>query len=145
MTQTTNENNQHTKPFTPSQTPFTIGWIIRITILLAVLIAGVMFFGAKEPYPMIMGLAFGTIFSILNFRLLHLTIAKSMDMTPNQAKSYVTSRYIIRYVLAAAVLYVAITNESINVLGAVIGLLVIKGVIFGINFYDAMKKGLNKG
>lgn len=128
-----------------SNESFTNGMIIKITIALTLFLAILMFFIATDPKAMITGLAFGTVFSILNFRLLHLTLQKSLAMTPNKARSYVTSRYILRYAIAGTMLYVAITNENIHVLGAILGLLIIKGVIFGLNFRESMQKGKNLG
>lgn len=77
----------------------------------------------------ILGLIFGEVFSILNFRLLHLTIQKSLKMSASKAQSYVTIRYLLRYVLMGIVIYVSINNPSINVLGTITGLLLLKFVI----------------
>lgn len=119
--------------------------IIKITVALTLLMAILMFFIAGNPKPMITGLVYGTVFSLLNFRLLHLTISKSLNMTPNKARSYVASRYILRYVLAGSMLYVAITNENIHVLGAIVGLLLIKAVIYGLNLRESLQKGKKRG
>ncbi|MFZ7119682.1 MAG: ATP synthase subunit I [Eubacteriaceae bacterium] len=77
----------------------------------------------------ILGLIFGEVFSVLNFRLLHLTIQKSLKMSASKAQSYVTIRYLLRYVLMGIVIYVSINNPSINVLGTITGLLLLKFVI----------------
>jgi hypothetical protein len=63
-----------------------------------------------------------------------------MDMQTERAQSYVTRRYFLRYFLAGAVLYVAISNEAMHVLGTIIGLLLIKFVILVSNVILGMKK-----
>jgi hypothetical protein len=140
MIQTTDLSPEHQHQRSRESAPFTIALVIKITVALAVVLAILMFFLSRDPKTMITGLAFGTIFSILNFRLLHLTIERSLNMPPGRAKAYVSSRYMIRYVLTGAVLFTAISNERFNILGAVLGLVIIKGVIFALNARDAVKK-----
>jgi hypothetical protein len=114
--------------------------IVKTTIIVGIILGAGMFFLSEDGSRLLLGLAFGMVFSILNFRLLHLTIKKSMDMHPARAQSYVTSRYFLRYFLAGAVLYVAISNEAMHVLGTIIGLLLIKFVILASNVILGMKK-----
>lgn len=114
--------------------------IVKTTIIVGIILGAGMFFLSEDGSRLLLGLAFGMVFSILNFRLLHLTIKKSMDMHPARAQSYVTSRYFLRYFLAGAVLYVAISNEAMHVLGTIIGLLLIKFVILTSNVILGMKK-----
>jgi hypothetical protein len=114
--------------------------IVKTTIIVGIILGAGMFFLSEDGSRLLLGLAFGMVFSILNFRLLHLTIKKSMDMHPARAQSYVTSRYFLRYFLAGAVLYVAISNEAMHVLGTIIGLLLIKFVILVSNVILGMKK-----
>jgi hypothetical protein len=114
--------------------------IVKTTIIVGIILGAGMFFLSEDGSRLLLGLAFGMVFSILNFRLLHLTIKKSMDMHPARAQSYVTSRYFLRYFLAGAVLYVAISNEAMHVLGTIVGLLLIKFVILVSNVILGMKK-----
>ncbi|MFZ7133024.1 MAG: ATP synthase subunit I [Eubacteriales bacterium] len=87
----------------------------------------------EQPIAFILGLFFGLVFSVLNFRLLELTIQKSMRMHPAKAQSYVSTRYFLRYILTGGIIYVSISNPAIDILGTMIGLLIIKFVIIGSN------------
>jgi len=84
---------------------------------------------ANEPMPIIMGLAFGTIIAILNFRLLYLALNKAVHLPPHKAQAYAISKYFMRYIVTGVVLFVAIRGEHINVLGTIFALLSIKMVI----------------
>ncbi|MBF7096160.1 ATP synthase subunit I [Alkalibacter mobilis] len=119
---------------------FEASTVIKATVIAGAVIGAAMFLLSDDGPSLLMGLVFGMVFSILNFRLLQLTIKKSMSMPASKAQAYVTSRYFVRYLLAGAVLYVSINNETMNVLGTVIGLLLIKFVIFILNIYTGIKK-----
>ena len=84
---------------------------------------------ANEPMPIIMGLAFGTIIAILNFRLLYLALNKAVHLPPHKAQAYAILKYFMRYIITGVVLFVAIRGEHINVLGTIFALLSIKMVI----------------
>jgi len=83
----------------------------------------------QQPFPFILGIVFGLIFSLLSFRLLDLTLKKSVKMPPAKAQRYVVTRYMTRYILTGAVIYVSVSNTSINVIGTIIGLMILKIVI----------------
>jgi len=84
---------------------------------------------ANDPMPIIMGLAFGTIIAILNFRLLYLALNKAVHLPPHKAQAYAILKYFMRYIITGVVLFVAIRGEHINVLGTIFALLSIKMVI----------------
>lgn len=105
----------------------TIGFIIVVCLSLF----------TPEPIPMILGIVFGLTLSLLNFRLLYLTLQKAVQMPPGKAQSYTTIRYFIRYILIGVSVYVSIQSPYINVLGTTIGLLVLKIVIYLSNFFDS--------
>ncbi|MGL6104700.1 ATP synthase subunit I [Romboutsia sp.] len=79
--------------------------------------------------PMILGLIFGTIIAILNFRLLAITIEKVVTMPQNKAQIYSASRYILRMVIVGVVLLVSAKAPHLSVLGVAIGLVSPKFVI----------------
>ena len=94
--------------------------------------AGVALLGLPfiSPYlPFLAGIFFGTAVSLLNFRLLYLTIEKAVKMHPERARKFTVSRYMLRYVLTALVILVSINSPDLNALGTVIGLVMIKLVI----------------
>ena len=58
--------------------------------------------------PMLMGIIFGSIIAVLNFRLLALTLEKAVNLPPGKAQAYTGVRYMIRLTITAAALIVSI-------------------------------------
>ena len=78
---------------------------------------------------MLLGLLFGTIIAVLNFKLLALTIEKSVSMPQSKAQVYTASRYILRMIIVGVVLLVSAKAPHINIIGVAIGLVSPKFVI----------------
>ena len=78
---------------------------------------------------MLLGLLFGTIIAVLNFRLLALTIEKSVSMPQSKAQVYSASRYILRMIIVGVVLLVSAKAPHIDIIGVAIGLVSPKFVI----------------
>ncbi|MDR5659719.1 ATP synthase subunit I [Serpentinicella sp. ANB-PHB4] len=108
--------------------------IVKGVIMLNALIALLTYFLTDLGRPFVVGMLFGTIIAILNFRLLYITLNKALNMSDSKAKFYAASRYLIRYALTGIVIYISIIRPHIHVLGTIIGLITIKFVI--------IKKGL---
>lgn len=89
---------------------------------------------------MFTGLTLGVLFSVLSFRLLSLTLERAVRMEPRRAAAYAASRYVLRYVLTAGILYLSIVKDHINIIGTIIGLLLIKLVILVNNILDTKHK-----
>lgn len=79
--------------------------------------------------PMILGLLFGTIIAVLNFRLLAISIEKSVTMPQNKAQVYSSSRYMLRMIIVGVVLLVSAKATHLNIIGVAIGLVSPKFVI----------------
>ncbi|SES83213.1 ATP synthase I chain [Natronincola peptidivorans] len=103
--------------------------IIKGVLLVNSAIGVIGVFIANPPLPFLVGLLFGTIISLLNFRLLSLTLNKAVKMQPHQAQAYTSIRYMIRYLIIGLVLYISIQAEYIHVLGTIFGILSLKFVI----------------
>ena len=78
---------------------------------------------------MLLGLLFGTIIAVLNFKLLALTIEKSVSMPQSKAQVYTASRYILRMTIVGVVLLTSAKAPHINIIGVAIGLVSPKFVI----------------
>lgn len=68
---------------------------------------------------------------MLNFRLLAISLQKSVTYPPTKAQIYSTSRYIIRMTIVGVVLFVSAKSPHISVIGTTIGLLSTKFSILG--------------
>lgn len=78
---------------------------------------------------MILGLIFGTIIAILNFRLLAITVEKVVTMPQNKAQIYSSIRYMLRMTIVGVVLLVSAKAPHLNIIGVAIGLVSPKFVI----------------
>lgn len=96
----------------------------------AIIIGVVSFIISKEPISMLLGVVFGSVIAILNFRLLALTMEKAVEYSPGKAQAYSSMRYMVRMVIVAVVVFVSVKNPNINVIGTVLGLISTQIVIF---------------
>jgi ribose/xylose/arabinose/galactoside ABC-type transport system permease subunit len=110
--------------------------LYKYTLLAALVISVLVFFIIQNPVPMIYGIIFGTLISILSFRILALTLEKAVKMPPARAQIYAMSRYFLRMIIYGVVLYISIRADYINVMGTIIGLLIIKVVILITNLLN---------
>ncbi len=83
-------------------------------------------FLTQNPLTFAVGVFFGGFYSILNFRLMQLTFNKAMKMPSVRAQKYVQTRYFLRYLLTGVVIYVAIINPWVNIVGVLLGLFAVK-------------------
>jgi hypothetical protein len=90
--------------------------------------------------PMLIGLLFGSIFSVLNFRLLAISLHHTVRREPGKAQLYAASRYLVRFILTALVIYVSVKAPYINVIGTTIGLSATVMVILATNLLPVSKK-----
>lgn len=90
----------------------------------------------KAPIPFILGLVFGSAISALNFKELAVTLRKAVTMPPAKAQTFATSRYFFRYIVTAVVIFVSIAAPYINVIGTIIGLIMIKFIILATNLFN---------
>ena len=84
-------------------------------------------FGIKKD--ILLGLMFGCIIAVLNFRLLAITIQKSVDMPPAKAQVYSGLQYSLRMGVMFIVLLVSAKVPHLNIIGVALGLLGPKFII----------------
>lgn len=116
-----------------------ISGIIKKAIALSLIIIGILALFLKEPKSYILGMIFGSSISILNFILLALTTRKAVLKNPSKAYGYSVGNYFIRYIIYFVVLLVAARAEYIDFLTTVLGIFIIKIVIFTNAIYDSIK------
>ena len=110
--------------------------VARRTTIAVLLIIGILAFIFKDPKPIIMGLIFGSLISILNFKLLDNTVSKAVKMPSNKATGYTIFHYFARYIIYFAVLFVAFKADYLNLISTIIGLFTVKMVILGSSIFD---------
>ena len=95
--------------------------VVAIVILLII---------SKFSFPMLIGIIFGSVIAVLNFRLLALALEKAVDLPPGKAQAYTGVRYMIRLTITAAALIVSVKNPNLHIIGTAIGLISTQVVIF---------------
>lgn len=110
--------------------------VARRTTIVVLLIIGILAFIFKDPKPIIMGLIFGSLISILNFKLLDNTVSKAVKMPSNKATGYTIFHYFARYIIYFVVLFVAFKADYLNLISTIIGLFTVKMVILGSSIFD---------
>ncbi len=110
----------------------TVKWVLIIDLVLIALF----FLLSKEPLSWAYGFIFGGLIGLLNFIELGKTLEKAITMNPRRAQAYTASKYFIRYILTAVVLLVSLKADYINVVGTIIGLLLVKFVIIATNLFN---------
>ena len=95
--------------------------VVAIVILLII---------SKFSFPMLIGIIFGSVIAVLNFRLLALALEKAVDLPPGKAQAYTGIRYMVRLTITAAALIVSVKNPNLHIIGTAIGLISTQVVIF---------------
>ena len=85
---------------------------------------------SKFSMPMLVGIIFGSVIAVLNFRLLALTLEKAVNLPPGKSQAYTGVRYMIRLTITAAALIVSVKNPNLHIIGTAIGLISTQVVIF---------------
>jgi len=101
---------------------------IKVMIGAGFISLGLMLFAftTAEPIKYMLGVFFGGLYSILSFRLLKLDIEKAIKMPSAKAQSYFQTRYFLRFLITGVVIYVALINPWLNIIGVLLGLLAVK-------------------
>ncbi len=103
--------------------------ILRYHLGSALLLGAIgLLLGAGTPF--LLGLVFGSTIGLLNFFELAKTLERAITMPPGKAQNYTTRKYFFRFLLTGIVLFVALKAPYLNALGTVLGLLLIKAVIY---------------
>lgn len=85
----------------------------------------------------IVSLGFGSIYAILNLRLLSLALEKALKMAPSRAQIYASSQYFLRMALTAVVILVALKADYLNPIAVIAPMFFPKIVILGKNIIKA--------
>lgn len=118
-----------------------IKYVTKGVVIFNLIIIAILLITSTFSKPMLLGLIFGSLIAILNFRLLALTIVKALDMPVSKAQIYSSSRYILRMTVTGVVLIVSVKAPHLNIIGVALGLLSPKFVILSKNLLiDKLKR-----
>lgn len=116
--------------------------VVKRVIIFTLIVIGILFFTVKNPKPYVLGLIFGSLISILSFRLMELSTKKAVNMAPNKAYNYAIGQYFIRYSIYFVVLVIAALADYLNIFTVLLGLIMVKIVILSDTIYDTIKESI---
>ncbi|MBM7557016.1 ATP synthase subunit I [Halanaerobacter jeridensis] len=112
----------------------TTGFIVKWTLLTVVIISLFVFYfwGSKNA----LGIIAGSTMGVTNLYLLSFSLKKAVNFEPLVARVYMIVQYVLKYGFWFFVFYTLIKNNQINLFPTIIGMLIVKLVIFVINLFD---------
>ena len=111
--------------------------VIAVLGLIALVVG--LFFASNKIY-WIVGIVLGTIASLIKVYMLERTLDKAVDMDPKNANNYTRANYTMRLVVSVVIVVLACLVEQINVVGVLIGLLLVQPAASITNFITANKE-----
>jgi uncharacterized membrane protein len=108
-------------------------WVVGLSVLACILF--IIFFGVNAQ-ALIIGLVFGASIGMLNFIDLSHTLQQAVHKNPAKAQSYTVRKYFMRYIINGVVIFIAVVAPYINVIGTVLGMLLIKISIMITNLFN---------
>jgi len=116
--------------------------LAKWSVVLDVICLGVTWILGYPPKQMALGLLFGTLFLLLNFQLIGISVKRSLgSSSPEIAKRKMTIGALGRYVLSGVVIWVGIRSPMLNVFGVVLPLLYPKLIYYFGAVIDLFRKG----
>ncbi|MDO4299872.1 MAG: ATP synthase subunit I [Clostridia bacterium] len=111
------------------------GLILTTIVLGIVCIAAGMFF-VSSLLPWILGVAIGVLMCVFRVFSMTKSIEKAVDMSPEDAKNYAKSQYMLRYIITFAVAVAACYMGFANPVGVIVGLVLLQPAVYIYNFID---------
>ena len=111
--------------------------VIAVLGLIALVVG--LFFASNKIY-WIVGIVLGTVASLGKVYMLERTLDKAVDMDPKNANNYTRANYTMRLVVSVVIVVLACIVEQINVVGVLIGLLLVQPAAYINNFITANKE-----
>lgn len=119
---------------------YTCKKLISVTAVMGLiaLVAGMFFVDNKLYWTA--GIVVGTVVSLVKIYLLEKVLNKAVEMEPKDANNYTRINYTVRLLLSVAVVVGACFIEQINVIGVLIGLLLVQPAAYATNFMCGNKE-----
>ena len=111
--------------------------VIAVLGLIALVVG--LFFASNKIY-WIVGIVLGTVASLGKVYMLERTLDKAVDMDPKNANNYTRANYTMRLVVSVVIVVLACIVEQINVVGVLIGLLLVQPAAYITNFITSHKE-----
>lgn len=116
--------------------------LAKWSVVLDVICLGITWMLGYPPKQMALGLLFGTLFLLLNFQLIGISVKRSLgSLSPEIAKRKMTVGALGRYALSGVVIWVGIRSPMLHVFGVVLPLLYPKLIYYFGAVVDLFRKG----
>lgn len=103
--------------------------IILRALIFAVVLSMLIAFIFSNPKEYIYGLLFSTSITVLNFRLMSISIQRALNMPQKKIKFFIATNYAIRTAIYGIILSVSYMADYLNFYTAIIGIFSVKIVI----------------
>ena len=107
---------------------------------LLIFIESILLIFLDNSIPLILGLLFGGIISIVFFKITYVNIQYLIDKTERQAKRIMIINYTIRYFISGLVLFVCAKSDNLNIFTCFLGLLSIKLTFYTNNMISLISR-----
>ena len=94
--------------------------IFKGILVLDVIFIAIIYILGKFDIPMLQGILIGSVYALLNFRLIAVSLNRAVQMSPGRAQVFVGVSYVGRLPLTAAIILAAIKVDYINAFGVIV-------------------------
>ena len=94
--------------------------IFKGIVVLDVIFIAIIYILGKFDIPMLQGILFGSVYALLNFRLIAVSLNRAVQMSPGRAQVFAGVSYVGRLALTAAIILAAIKVDYINAFGVIV-------------------------
>ena len=94
--------------------------IFKGIVVLDIIFIAIIYILGKFDIPMLQGILIGSVYALLNFRLIAVSLNRAVQMSPGRAQVFAGVSYVGRLALTAAIILAAIKVDYINAFGVIV-------------------------
>ena len=94
--------------------------LLKGIIALDIIFIAIIYILGKFDIPMLQGILIGSVYALLNFRLIAVSLNRAVQMSPGRAQVFASISYMGRLALTAAIILAAIKVDYINAFGVIV-------------------------
>ena len=94
--------------------------IFKGIVVLDVIFIAIIYILGKFDIPMLQGILIGSVYALLNFRLIAVSLNRAVQRSPGRAQVFAGVSYVGRLALTAAIILAAIKVDYINAFGVIV-------------------------
>ena len=94
--------------------------IFKGIVVLDVIFIAIIYILGKFDIPMLQGILIVSVYALLNFRLIAVSLNRAVQMSPGRAQVFAGVSYVGRLALTAAIILAAIKVDYINAFGVIV-------------------------